>query len=222
MKILVVDDHPIVRAGLAKLLAGDGRFTVSEAATSKDALTQFRQDRPDLIILDLNLPGLGGLEMIRRFRNDDETARILVLSMHDDAIHVVRALEAGAAGYLSKDAPPSEILVAINRISGGQRYVQQELAQELALLNTRPEHALDDLSSRELDILRLLGDGSSLQAIADTIGVSYKTVANNCAQIKAKLGVLRTADLIRIAILHGISQKGPSAPTPASKTTPVS
>ncbi len=216
MKILIVDDHPIVRAGLARLLAGEGRFAVSEAATSKDALTRFRQDRPDLVILDLNLPGLGGLEMIRRLRHDDEAARILVLSMHDDAVHVVRALEAGAAGYLSKDAPPAEILVAINRIAGGQRYVQQELAQELALLNARPEpHTLDDLSSRELDILRLLGDGSSLQAIADTIGVSYKTVANNCAQIKAKLGVMRTADLIRIAILHGISTKGASPATTA-------
>ena len=209
MKILVVDDHPIVRAGVVRLLASDGRFTVSEAATSRDALAMFRSSRPDLVILDLNLPGLGGLEMIRRLRHDDETARILVLSMHDDAIHVVRALEAGAAGYLSKDTPPAEILVAINRIAAGQRYVQQELAQELALLNTRPAaHSLDDLSSRELDILRLLGDGSSLQAIADTIGISYKTVANNCAQIKAKLGVLRTADLIRLAILHGISSKG--------------
>jgi DNA-binding NarL/FixJ family response regulator len=216
MKILVVDDHPIVRAGLVRLLAGDGRFTVSEAATSRDALTMFRSTRPDLVILDLNLPGVSGLEMIRRLRHDDETARILVLSMHDDAIHVVRALEAGAAGYLSKDAPPAEILMAINRIAAGQRYVQQELAQELALLNARPTpHSLDDLSSRELDILRLLGDGSSLQAIADAIGVSYKTVANNCAQIKAKLGVPRTADLIRIAILHGISTKGASQTTAA-------
>ncbi len=216
MKILVVDDHPIVRAGLVRLLAGDGRFTVSEAATGRDALTMFRGTRPDLVILDLNLPGVSGLEMIRRLRHDDETARILVLSMHDDAIHVVRALEAGAAGYLSKDAPPAEILVAINRIAAGQRYVQQELAQELALLNVRPTpHSLDDLSSRELDILRLLGDGSSLQAIADAIGVSYKTVANNCAQIKAKLGVPRTADLIRIAILHGISTKGASPTTAA-------
>ena len=216
MKILVVDDHPIVRAGLVRLLAGDGRFTVSEAATGRDALTMFRGTRPDLVILDLNLPGVSGLEMIRRLRHDDDTARILVLSMHDDAIHVVRALEAGAAGYLSKDAPPAEILVAINRIAAGQRYVQQELAQELALLNARPTpHSLDDLSSRELDILRLLGDGSSLQAIADAIGVSYKTVANNCAQIKAKLGVPRTADLIRLAILHGISTKGASPTTAA-------
>lgn len=217
MKILIVDDHPIVRAGLARLLAGEGRFTVAEAATSKDALTLFRQDRPDLVILDLNLPGLGGLEMIRRLRHEDDSARILVLSMHDDAIHVTRALEAGASGYLSKDAPPTEILVAINRIAAGQRYVQQELAQELAFLNARPApHSLDELSSRELDILRLLGDGSSLQAIADTIGVSYKTVANNCAQIKAKLGVMRTADLIRIAILHGISKKGSTPTTPVS------
>jgi len=100
MKILVVDDHPIVRAGLVRLLAGDGRFTVSEAATGRDALTMFRGTRPDLVILDLNLPGVSGLEMIRRLRHDDDTARILVLSMHDDAIHVVRALEAGAAGYL--------------------------------------------------------------------------------------------------------------------------
>jgi two-component system, NarL family, invasion response regulator UvrY len=216
MKILIVDDHPIVRAGLARLLATDGRFTVSEAATSKDALAMFRRDRPDLVILDLNLPGLGGLEIIRRLLADDESARILVLSMHADAIHVTRALEAGAAGYLSKDTPPAEILTAINRITAGQRYVQQDLAQELVLLNARPtSNSLDDLSSRELEILRLLGEGRSLQAIADTIGVSYKTVANNCAQIKAKLGVLRTADLIRIAILHGISKAGAGSSLPS-------
>ncbi len=216
MKILIVDDHPIVRAGVARLLTGGGRFTVAEAETGKDALTLFRRDRPDLVILDLNLPGLGGLEMIRRLRTDDPAARILVLSMHDDAIHVTRALEAGAAGYLSKDAPPAEILAAINRIAAGQRYVQQELAQELALLNVgQAPHSLDDLTSRELEILRLLGEGSSLQTIADAIGLSYKTVANNCAQIKTKLGVLRTADLIRIAILHGIS-KGAADPLPST------
>jgi len=201
MKILIVEDHAIVRAGLRRLLADDPGMSLRETEDGREALGIFREFRPDLVILDLNLPGMGGLEVIRRLKIEDPDVRILVLSMHDDAMYAMRALQAGASGYVSKNEAPAQILEAIGRIAEGQTYVGHELAQELAVFNVRgPSHPLEDLSRRDLEVLRLLGEGRSLQQIADTLGLSYKTVANNCTQIRTKLGVRRTADLIRIAI----------------------
>ena len=215
MKVLIVDDHPIVRAGLLRLMAAEPEIEVREAATGKEALALVREHRPDLVVLDLNLPGVGGLEVIARLKLDDPGVRVLVLTMHDNAIYVTRALQAGASGYVSKNAPPDEILEAMRRVAGGRNYIEHDIAQELALLNIRtPAHLLNDLSRRDIEILRLLGEGRSLSQIADTIGVSYKTVANNCAQIKAKLGVTRTAELIRIAVLYGISTGGAGVTAP--------
>jgi two-component system invasion response regulator UvrY len=209
MKILIVDDHPIVRAGLRRLLAGEARHELREAADGKEVLSIAKDYRPDLVILDLNLPGVGGLELIKRLRLDDPDARILVLSMHDDAIFAMRALQAGALGYVSKNAPPQEVLAGVRRVGEGQSYVAQELAQELAVLNVQScAHPLSDLSRRDLEILRLLGEGRSLQQIADALGLSYKTIANNSALIKAKLGVQRTAELIRIAVQNDVSSDG--------------
>ncbi len=206
MKILIVDDHPIVRAGLRRLLAAEGHHEIREAANGREALSVYRDERPDLVILDINLPGIGGLEITRRLRIEDAAARILVLSMHADPIYVTRALQAGAGGYLGKNAAPADILEAVAQVSSGNNYIQHELAQELALLSVQaPAHPLNELSLRELEILRLLGEGNSLLQIADTIGLSYKTVANNCVQIKTKLGLARTADLIRFAIQNGIA-----------------
>lgn len=202
MKMLIVDDHPIVRAGLRRLLAADKDTEIAEAATGKEALTMARANHPDLVILDLNLPGMGGFDLIARFVRDTPRPRILVLSMHDDPVFAMRALEAGADGYVSKNAPPAQIIEAIGRLATGQSYVGPELAQQLAMWNARVHaHPLKDLSRRDLQILRLLGSGQSMQQIADALGIGYKTVANNCGQIKARLGVKRTAELIRFAVL---------------------
>jgi DNA-binding NarL/FixJ family response regulator len=205
MKILMVDDHPIVRAGLKRLLAAEPALETREAADGKEALAVCREYRPDLVVLDLNLPGIGGLELIRRLRLEHEQLGILVVSMHDDPIFALRALEAGALGYVSKNAPPEEILEGVRRVGQGQSYVAPALAQELALLSVRSErHPLGELSRRDLEILRLLGEGRSLQQIADALGLSYKTVANTCSRIKLKLGVERTAELIRFALQHNV------------------
>jgi len=119
MRILIVDDHPIVRAGLRRLLATEPGSEICEAADAKQALTLFKERRPDLVVLDLNLPGISGLEAINRLKVVDPGARILVLSMHTDQIHVTRALRAGAAGYVSKSAPLEEILAAVRRVASG-------------------------------------------------------------------------------------------------------
>lgn len=208
MKILIIDDHPIVRAGLRRLLAGEPETETREAADGKEALAVFHEYRPDLVILDLNLPGVGGLELIKRLRLEDADLGILVVSMHDDPIFALRALQAGAGGYVSKNAPPDEILEGIRRVADGQSYVARNLAQEMALLQVRSRRPpLDDLSRRDLEILRLLGEGRSLRQIADALGLSYKTIANTCGQMKLKLGVARTAELIRIALKNNVSSE---------------
>ena len=202
MRILIVDDHAIVRDGLARLLASDGDHQLSQAASGREALIQARSQRPELIVLDLNLPGLGGLELLRRLIQAG-AAKILILSMHAEPLYARRALEAGAQGYVSKNAAPDELLAAVRKVAAGGRYVEAEIAQELAL--GAGAETLDALSPRELEIIRLLAGGSSLAEIAAALGVGYKTVANTLTLIKSKLGVARTADLVRLAIETGVS-----------------
>ena len=205
MKILIVDDHPIVRAGIRRLLAAEPEIEVREATNGREALSIYRELQPTLVILDLNLPGIGGLEVLARLKAADPDARVLVLSMHDDGIHVTRALRAGAAGYVTKNAPPEELLEAIGRVARGHTYLEREIAEDLVFASVRATpHPLKDLSSRDLEILRQLAEGRTLSQIADAVGIGYKTAANNCSRIKAKLGAASTADLIRIALRYGL------------------
>jgi DNA-binding NarL/FixJ family response regulator len=206
MNILIVDDHAIVRAGLRRLLATLPNTTVGEAATGRDALAACREARVDIVLLDINLPDSSGLEVLGRLLLLDKTIRVIVFSMHTDVIYASRALRAGALGYLSKNAAPDEILAAVRKVSEGGRYVENEIAQELALQPTPGSDPMAQLSERDLDILRLLGEGRSLAEIAQALGVGYKTIANTSSQIKNKLGVTRTADLIRLSIEMGIAR----------------
>jgi DNA-binding NarL/FixJ family response regulator len=203
MRILLVDDHAIVRTGLRKLLAMVSDAEILEAKTGREALAIAKAQSLDMIILDLNLPELGGLELLDRLRQGGPTP-ILVLSMHAEPIYVTRALEAGAQGYVSKNATPDELLVAIRQVGSGGRYVEQEIAQTLVLSTTQAA-SLAQLAPRDLEILRHLAAGKSLGEIADALGLGYKTIANNCTLIKAKLGVTKTADLLRLALEAGMS-----------------
>jgi two-component system invasion response regulator UvrY len=206
MKALLVDDHPIVRAGLRRLLTSVGDIECLEAETGRDALALFRDHQPDVVVLDLNLPGgVGGLELLRRLMLEHHAgtmaARVLVFSMHTDAIYAARALQAGARGYISKDAAPDEIVLAVKRVAAGGGYLEHEIAEELALRRVSGETPpMLQLTGRDLDILRLLGEGRSLTEIAAALGIAYKTVANTCTRLKGKLGVARIADLVRVAI----------------------
>jgi DNA-binding NarL/FixJ family response regulator len=205
MKLLLVDDHVTVRAGLRNLLSSLSDTSISEAATGREALLRLRQERPDLILLDLNLPGMGGLELLRRMLLEDKAARILVLSMHAEPLYAARAMELGARGYLSKNASAEELLTAVSRVAEGGRYIEHEIAQALALQAVSPGHGLQDLTERDLEIMRLLAEGMSLTEIADALGIGYKTVANGCSHIKAKLRVTRTSELIRLAMTLGVA-----------------
>lgn len=205
MKILLVDDHVIVRSGLRNLLTSVLTAQITEAATGREAMLQLRQDRPDLVLLDLNLPGIGGLELLRRMLLEDKAVHILVLSMHAEPLYATRAMELGARGYLSKNASAEELLTAVQRVAEGGRYIENEIAQELVLQKNSLGDGLQDLTERDLEIMRLLAEGMSLIEIANALGIGYKTVANVCSHIKAKLGVKRTNDLVRLAMTLGVA-----------------
>ena len=204
MKILLVEDHAIVRAGLRRLLAALPA-DIAECASGKEAMALLRGPAPDVVILDLNLPGIGGLELLRRLLAESPALRVLVLTMHAEPLYAARALDAGAKGFVSKNATPDELLTAVRRIARGGRYVEAEIAQELAVQPIAVGDPLASLSERDLEILRLLAQGSSLAEIAAGLAISYKTVANTCTQIKTKLGVARAADLVRVAIRLGLT-----------------
>jgi len=203
MSILLVDDHAIVRAGLRRLL-GALPAEIAECAGGEEALALLAVQVPELVLLDLNLPGIGGLQLLRRLLRDHPGLNVLVLSMHAEPLYAARALEAGARGYVSKNAMPEELLTAVRRVARGGRYVEAEIAQELAVQPAAPGNPLAALSERDMEILRLLACGRSLAEIGAGLSLSYKTVANTCSAIKAKLGVARTAELVRLAIGLGL------------------
>lgn len=200
LKILLVDDHSIVREGVRRLLAGLDNARVLEAANGAEALQILEEQRADLILLDLNLEGIGGLELLRRVIAQDANARVIVFSMHAEPIYASRALRLGARGYVSKSAAADELVTAVEQVAAGKIYIEREIAAELAAGQFKGEDPLTQLSTREIEILRLLGEGKSLIGISEALGVAYKTVANSCSRLKEKLGLQTTAELIRFSL----------------------
>jgi len=200
MKVLVVDDHAVVRQGVHRLLSAQPDTAVLEAATAHEALMLARREAPDVIVLDINLEGASGLELLRRIRIESPSARVLMFSMHAEPIYANRALKAGAFGYVCKSAGAEELTTAVLRVAAGERYLDSTMAGELVMSTVRSEDPMRKLTNREIEILRMLGEGKSLQGIADAIGIAYKTVANSCGRIKEKLDLPRTSDLIRFSI----------------------
>jgi two-component system, NarL family, invasion response regulator UvrY len=162
LKVLLVDDHTIVRSGLRRLFTALPDVQISEAATGDEALALTRAERPTLTLLDLNLPGLGGFELLRRLLVEHPEGRVVVLSMYAETFYATRALRAGAAGYLSKNASPEELLEAAQRVLSGGSYVEAEIAQALAIRTAKIGDLTEDLTDRDFEILRLLGAGKSL------------------------------------------------------------
>lgn len=200
MKILIVDDHAVVRQGVQRLLTQLTGATILEAGTSHEALALFRSERPDVVVLDINLSGGSGLELLKRFQIENEASRVVMFSMHAEPIYASRAIKAGAFGYVSKSAAADELATAVAKAATGERYLDRDTASRLAFNLYPAEDPLQNLTNREVEILRLLGDGKSLSGIAETLGIAYKTVANSCSRLKEKLGLERTADLIRLSL----------------------
>lgn len=200
MKILVVDDHVVVREGIRRLLGTLPHAEILEAGSAVEALTIFRKENPSLVVLDVHLNSSSGLELLPRLKAEDKNARIVMFTMHAEPSYAARAIRAGAMGYVSKSAGADELIAAIRSVADGDRYVDRELASELVFGPSTGTDPFEELSNREMEILRLLGEGKSLSQIASTFGIAYKTVANSCTRLKEKLGLERTADLIRVSI----------------------
>ncbi|SMF19319.1 two component transcriptional regulator, LuxR family [Azospirillum oryzae] len=205
--ILLVDDHPIVRAGCQRLLAEAALGRVVEAEDVGSALALWRAERPDVVVLDLNIPGDGGgMAVLRSIREETPAVPVLIFSMHEDPAIAARALKAGARGYVTKNDAPDSLASAIGTVLAGRIHLDSGLARDLALMTLMPpSDPLAGLTQREREILGLVGRGLTTAAIAERLGISQKTVANSCTQIKDKLGADSTRALIRIAIDNGLA-----------------
>jgi two-component system invasion response regulator UvrY len=201
--VLIIDDHPIVLQGCRRVLEDAGIEPVLAANDILGGYRLYRRHKPDVIIVDLAIrdSGLGGLGLIRRIRTHDARARILVLSMHNDATIVARSLEAGASGYVLKDTSSDELVKAVQQIAMGAHYLSGDLAVKVALAGTGARGApLADLTPRELQVLALLAEGKPYDRIAQELGVSYKTVVNVSSQLKQKLAARNLPELISAAV----------------------
>ncbi|MGA2794221.1 MAG: response regulator transcription factor [Roseiarcus sp.] len=201
LRVLIVDDHPIVVAGCKALLGAELGIEVIDAAEGESGYAAYFAHQPDVAVIDLNLPGVSGLELCRRILRRDPEARLVIFSMNDDPVFAARAIEAGAKGFIAKNDDPLLIVDAVRRIAEGGVYLRPEMAREVAFIRAGPGASqLSALNARELEILRLLASGNTMAQIAHILNVSYKTVANNCTVLKHKLGARSAMDLMRIAV----------------------
>ena len=204
--IVLVDDHAVVRAGVRRLLEQEPLFEViGEAESGEKAYQTFGELKPDVMVMDLSMPGMGGLEAIRRILMRYEKAKILVLSMHEDLSFANQALKLGAKGYLTKNTLADDLVKSIETVTQGDVFLSDEIAKKMAMQsisgNQDPVH---ELSAREFEIFRLLAEGSDIDAIASTLNISSKTVSNYQTMIKQKLDINTPIELIRYAIKVGI------------------
>jgi len=206
IRVLLVDDHAVVRTGFRLLLQAHADTTVvGEADSGENACQRYFELTPDVVVMDLGMPGMGGLEALRRIRAHHPQARVLALSAHDDATHARRALREGARGFLSKRSAPEALLEAISAVAAGQRYIDPLLAQKLALDEVEgSKSAVERLSEREFEVFVRLAGGASVQRIAEDLKLSASTVGTHLYNIKQKLGVSNQAELTLIAIRHGL------------------
>jgi two-component system, NarL family, invasion response regulator UvrY len=205
ISVLLVDDHAVVREGYRRLLEREQSIiVVAEAANAADALHFDAQLRPDVIVLDIALPGIGGIEILKRIMSRRSDARVLMFSMYQDGIFATRAINAGARGYVSKASAPDLLVGAVRAIAAGQRYLSPDVQAALSTQSLRESQLADSLSNRELEILRMLTQGYGVEEIGERLGLSPKTAANHQSSIKQKLGVDSALQLILIAQQFGL------------------
>jgi two-component system invasion response regulator UvrY len=209
IRVLLADDHAVVRTGFRLLLQSQSEVSVvGEAPSGEIACQLYAELTPDVVVLDLAMPGMGGLEALKRIRARHAQARVLALSAHDDAVHARRALQAGALGFLSKRSAPEALLDAVTTVAAGRRYLDADVAQKLALadIDGGTKSPTERLSGRELEVFIRLAAGATVQKIADDLKLSSSTVGTHLYNIKQKLGVVNQSELTLIAIRHGLIQ----------------
>jgi two-component system invasion response regulator UvrY len=206
MRVLIADDHPIVASGCRTVLADEPDIILLDAPDAETAERIFAAEHPDICLIDINLPTVSGFELARRVLAQDAGARIIMFSMNDDPVFVARAIEIGAKGFVSKTGDPQDLVDAIHEVGKGGVYLPPALARSMAFAGPAvASNPLSKLSSREMEILRLLSAGKSLSEIAWLVHSPYKTVANTSSIIRQKLGVRTSAELVRLAIENGVA-----------------
>tara|TARA_B100001996_G_scaffold376231_1_gene357215 strand:+ start:277 stop:921 length:645 start_codon:yes stop_codon:yes gene_type:complete len=208
IKVILVDDHAVVRAGYKILLKSiDNINIIAETGTGEEAVNLAAELSPDVVVMDISLPGMNGIEAIRRIVFQNHNIKVLVFSMHEEVVFIERALQAGAIGYMTKSSDPQLLSKAIQSVSLGKKYIDEDLKKKMTYEHNRSredDSVLSDLSAREFQIFCLLAEGKNTSEISKELDISYKTVANYSSQIKNKLGVSTVADIARIAIRHNI------------------
>lgn len=204
--ILLVDDHAVVRMGFKMLIeAEEGIKVIGEAESGEIAIKLFQELKPDIIVMDITMPGIGGLEAIDRIMAKDKNTKILVLSAHEDSVHPKRALNAGAMGYLTKRSAAEELIKAIKSIHQGKRYLEPNIAQQMAITQLSGEsNPVEILSDREFEVFIALAKGKSTNEIADTLCLSPRTVGTHLYNIKQKLNANNSAEIALIAVRCGL------------------
>jgi len=203
IRVQIVDDHALVRDGIRGLLERrPGISVVAESATGEEAYTHYFEQHPDVLLLDVAMPGEGGLSALRRIIRRDPDARIVMLTMYDDEVLAVKAMEAGARGFMSKGMNSSALYDAVTRVDDGEVYLESGIARRMAMLKTG--QGLESLSGREFEVFRMLAEGKGVQHIAELLHLSPKTVGTHRTRIMAKLGCDNVAELARIAIRKDI------------------
>jgi two-component system invasion response regulator UvrY len=206
ISVMLVDDHAVVRMGFRLLLDGSPDIrVVAEAESGEDAVRRVQEVKPQVVVMDLSMPGIGGLETLSRILARDPAAKILVLTAHEDAMHAKRVLKAGALGYLSKRSAPEALIQAIRQVMQGRTFLEPAIAQELAVQQVTGERTpVDMLSEKEFKVFLALAKGQSVADIAEVMSLSPRTIGTHLYNIKQKLGASNSAELAIIAMRHGL------------------
>jgi two-component system invasion response regulator UvrY len=206
LKVLLVDDHSVVRMGFKMLIDSEKDMKViAESETGEDGIQKYQELKPDVTVMDITMPGIGGLEAIERIIAKDKNAKILVLSAHEDSVHPKRVLSAGAIGYLTKRSAAEELISAIRTVGSGKKYIESSVAQQLAITQLSGENdPTEILSDREFEVFIALAKGKSTNEIADTMCLSPRTVGTHLYNIKQKLNANNSAEIALIAIRCGL------------------
>ena len=207
IKVMLVDDHDLVRTGIKRLLEDHPNIKiVGEATSGEQALDLITENDPDVVLMDINMPGIGGLEATRKLLQRKPKLKIIVVTMHEDDMFAQRLLKAGAMGYLTKGAKVDEILQAVEAVMANKRYLCPSIAQQIALSQMEEEESspFDSLSERELQVLLMMMDGQSISAISEKLCLSPKTVSTYRTRLYAKLGVQNDIELARLALQYGV------------------
>jgi DNA-binding NarL/FixJ family response regulator len=213
VRVLLADDHAVVREGYRRLLERTPDIkVVAETGTGEEAYRLFCELAPDVVVMDINLPGMSGVEATRRVVTREPQARVLIFSMHEDAMFASRALQAGARGYVTKASAPDVLVDAVRAVAAGKAYISQDVAQQLALQALPGQRLpLNHLSPREFEVFRLLAEGRAVAEIAQVMCLSQKTIANYQSSIRQKLELTNAAQVVRLAMSYGLVDQGSGA-----------